>query len=264
MPLATYASVVLIAILYTVTSWAVVGGVSVGKIVPVAGKQLGNLFFALSGQYLDSFATTVMQILLCTSLFGAVLALHNASNRYIYVLGREGVMPSWLGARCTGGTARRTARASPRRCSPSSSWPASPPLALIPTSTWPPSMLGIGTLGIVILQAAAAASVLGFFRRRQDRHWWRTGLAPLLGLAGLVTTGILLVKNFALVTGTASAVVNMLPWLMVVATVGGIGYALWMRARRPERYEGVAAESPRPVAEPTVAGPVPSAELDVA
>jgi amino acid transporter len=260
-PLATYASVVLIAVLYTFTSWAVVGGVGVRQIVPVAGQQLGNLFFVLSGQYLDGFATTVMQVLLCTSLFGAVLALHNASNRYIYVLGREGVLPSWLG-----GVHRR--HGAPHRASVVQAVltvvvvAAFAAAGLDPYVNLATSMLGIGTLGIVILQAGAAASVLGFFWRRSDRHWWRTGLAPLLGLAGLVTTAVLLVKNFPLVTGTTSTAVNLLPWLMVVATVGGVGYALWMRARRPRQYQGLAAEPPRIVPDAAVIGAAASAELD--
>ncbi len=261
-PLATYASVVLIAIIYTFTSWAVVGGVGVSKIVPTAGKELGDLFFGLSGEYLNGFATTVMQILLCTSLFGAVLALHNASNRYMYVLGRERVLPSWLG-----GVHRR--HGAPHRASVVQTVITVAVVVgfaaagLDPYVNLATSMLGIGTLGIVILQAAAAASVLGFFRSRQDRHWWRTGLAPLLGLAGLVTAGVLLVTNFSLVTGTTSAVVNLLPWLMVAATVGGVGYALWMRAARPSRYEGLAAE-PAAEAAATAVEPAQSAQLDVA
>lgn len=259
-PLATYASVVLIAILYTFTSWAVVGGVGAGRIGPVAGRQLGNLFFALSGQYLNGFATTVMQVLLCTSMFGAVLALHNASNRYIYVLGREGVLPPWLGG--VHGRHGAPHRASVAQIVLTVAVVAAFAAAgLDPYVNLATSMLGIGTLGIVILQAAAAASVLGFFRRRPERHWWRTLLAPLLGFAGLVATAILLVQNFSLVTGTTSTAVNLLPWLMVAATVAGVGYALWMRARRPQQYAGLAAEPSGRVPEVAVSRSV-SAELD--
>ena len=116
---------------------------------------------------------------------------------------------------------------------------------LDPYTSLATSMLALGTLGIVLLQASAAASVLAFFRNRPDRHWWRTVLGPLLGLAGLVTATVLLVQNFSLVTGTDSAVVNALPWLIVVAAIGGVGYGLWIRSARPERYAGLAAEPAR-------------------
>jgi amino acid transporter len=238
-PLATYGAVVLITVFYTFTSWAVVGGVGVSKIVPTANKELGNLFFSLSGQYLNGVATTAMQVLLCTSMFGAVLALHNASNRYMHVLGREHVLPSWLGA--VHGRHGAPHRASLVQTAITIVVVAGFAIAgLNPYLNLATTMLGLGALGIVILQAAAALSVLGFFRGHQHRHWWRTGLAPLLGLAGLVAATALLLLKFSLVTGSTSTLVNLLPWLMVVATVGGVGYALWMKAARPERYAGLA------------------------
>ncbi|MDT7663594.1 MAG: hypothetical protein QOD04_3150, partial [Pseudonocardiales bacterium] len=64
-------------------------------------------------------------------------------------------------------------------------------------------MAGLGTLGILVLQAAAAASVIGFFARRPDRHWWRTRLAPAIGLAGLVAATILVIRKFSVLTRTS-------------------------------------------------------------
>ncbi len=63
----------------------------------MAGAQLGDLFFSLSDDYLTEAFTTAMQVLLCLSLFAGWLALHNAANRYMFVLGREGVLPRVLG-----------------------------------------------------------------------------------------------------------------------------------------------------------------------
>lgn len=238
-PLATYISVIVIAVFYAFSSWTAVGAVGPAHVQSVATKQLGNLFFQLSDTYLDSAATTVMQVLLCTSLFAGMLALHNAANRYLFVLGRERVLPGWL----DGVHPRHT---SPHRASLVQTGFTVAVVAVFAIAGLDPyvnlatTMLGIGTLGIVALQAAAALSVLGFFRRRPDRHWWRTGLAPLLGLAGLVTATVLLVRNFAVLTGTTNVVVTSLPWAIVVAAVGGAGYAWWLRAARPERYADLA------------------------
>jgi predicted membrane protein len=113
------------------------------------------------------------------------------------------------------------------------------------------TMLGLGTLAIVLLQAAAAASVIAFFRTRSDRHWWRTVLAPLLGLAGLLATVVLLLVNFSVVTGTTAIVVNLLPLLLLLATVGGVAYGLWLRSARRQRYALLATaparEEPAPM-----------------
>ncbi|MFL6139514.1 MAG: APC family permease [Frankiaceae bacterium] len=238
-PIATYLSVALIAVFYTVMSWTAVGALGADKLRAVANKELGDLFFGLSDNYLNGTATTIMQVLMCTSLFGATLGLHNAANRYMYALGRESVLPGWVG----GVHSRHGAphAAALLQTGITAVVVAAFALAgLHPYVNLATSMLGIGTLGIVILQASAVLSALGYFRNDPERHWWRTMLAPLLGLAGLVAAVVLIVTNFPLVTGSKSVVVNSLPWLYVVAAVGGLAYAWWMRSARPERYAGLA------------------------
>ncbi|MEW1638815.1 APC family permease [Streptomyces sp. NPDC093801] len=238
-PVATYASVVLITVFFALISWAAVGAVGADRVAGTAQRELGDLFFRLSDDYLGGFATGVMQVLLCTSLFGALLGLHTAANRYLFVLGRERVLPGSL------------ARVHPRHASPHrASVVLSVATALVcgvfalagahPYTTLATTMLALGTVGIVALQAAVAVAVLVFFRRHPDAHWWRTRLAPALALAGLAGALWLLLDNFALVTGTDSAWVNRIPWLMVAAALGGLGYAGWLRARAPERYRAVA------------------------
>ncbi|MDT0262152.1 APC family permease [Jatrophihabitans lederbergiae] len=238
-PLATYASVIVIAAFYALTSWVAVGGVGKDQLQEVAGQQLGDLFFQLSTTYVSSDLTTVMQILLCTSLLAASLALHNATNRYTFVLGRERVLPGWLG------------QPHPRFHSPHRAGLVQVVVSAIvvaafavagldPYTSLCTSLLGLGTLGIVVIQAAAAFSVIGFFRNRADRHWWRTLLAPLLGAAGLTTASLLLIEKFSLLTGTTNPVINALPWVLLIAAGGGVGYARWLKAGRPERYAAIA------------------------
>lgn len=248
-PIATYVSVVLISVFYALTSWIAVGAVGPDKVVGVAGKQLGNLFFTISDQYAANLLTVVMQVLLCTSLFAAVLALHNATNRYTYVLGRERVLPNWLGQ-------AHAKHGSPHRASLVQTAlnvvviTAFAAAGLDPYLNLATAMLGLGTLGIVVLQFGAAVSVLGFFRKRSDRHWWKTVLAPLFGALGLATAAVLLVANFGVLTGTNNPVVTELPWLLLVAVLGGIGYGLWLKSARPQRYAELAGvqvrEEPQP------------------
>ncbi|HEX9334906.1 MAG TPA: APC family permease [Pseudonocardiaceae bacterium] len=245
-PLATYFSVLIIAVFYALTSWVAVGAVGPSKLRAVADAQLGNLFLNLSGSYLGSAATTVMQILVCTSLFAGMLALHSAANRYMFVLGRERVLPGWLDR-------VHTRHGSPHRASLVQTVftivvvVAFAIAGLDPYVNLAASMLGVGTLGIVVLQASAALSVIGFFRNRPDRHWWRTLIAPLFGFAGLTTATVLLVQNFDLMTGTSNIVVNSLPWLIVAAAAGGVGYALWMRSAHQRRYAELATVRTRDV-----------------
>jgi amino acid transporter len=250
-PLATYLSVVVITVFYALTSWIAVGAVGSDSVAQVAGEQLGNLFFGLAEEHVGSTANTVMQIMLCTSLFAATLALHNAANRYLFALGRERVLPRWLG----GVHARH---GSPHRASLAQTAVTVVVVAAFAVAGLDPylnlatTMLGLGTLGIIVLQAAAGLATIVFFRNRPERHWWRTVVAPGLGVVGLIAAIVLVVRNFDVLTGTTAGAVAALPWLFAAVAVAGSGYALWIRSARPDRYAGLAAVSVReqPVTEP--------------
>lgn len=243
-PMATYISVIVIALFYGFTSWIAVGAVGPARLFQVANAQLGDMFFNLSNNYLDPAITTIMQILLCGSLFAGWLALHNAANRYMFVLGRERVLPRWLDA--VHGKHQAPHRASLVQTTFSLVVTAGFAIAgLDPYVSLATSMLGVGTLGIVVLQALACVSVIGFYRNKPERHWWRTMLAPFLGFAGLTTATVLVVTNFVIMTGTTNPAITSLPWLILAAGVGGIGYALWMRKAKPQRYAVLATVQTR-------------------
>jgi amino acid transporter len=190
-----------------------------------------------------------------------VLALHNAGNRYLFALGRERVLPGWLG-----GVHPR--HASPHRASLVQAAVtvlfvgAFAVAGLNPYTNLATTMLGLGTLGIIVLQAGAAASVLPFFWRRADRHWWRTVVAPAVSLVGLVTAVVLLVRNFSVLTGTANPVVTALPWLLPAAAAAGLCYAWWMRSARPQRYAALADVQLRDVPQPDPRAHIRSAVND--
>jgi hypothetical protein len=120
------------------------------------------------------------------------------------------------------------------------------------------SMLGLGTLGIVALQALAALSVLGLrVRGEGPGHWWRTTLAPLLGFAGLAASVWLVVGNFDMLTGSPSRVIAALPWLLPLVALGGLAYAARLRAAHPLRYRRLGTrhlDSPAPAPSPALTG----------
>ncbi|MGW3263137.1 APC family permease [Streptomyces sp. NPDC001056] len=234
-PRATYAAAALIAGFYALTSWLAVGAIGPDHVREVAGKQMGDLFFGLGDDFLGTAGSTMLQVLLCTSLFAATLALHSAANRYAQVLAQDGLLPRALGA-------EHARHRSPHRASVAQSVVTALVLAgfavagLDPYADLTTSMLGLGTLGIVTLQALAALSVLGLRLRAGRGHWWKETLAPLLGFAGLATSVWLVVGNFDMLTGSPSKVIAALPWLLPLVAVGGLLYAVRLRAAHPLRY----------------------------
>lgn len=248
-PRATYGAVLLISGFYALTSWLAVGAVGTGQLRQVAASQMGNLFFNLGTSYLGTAGSTCLQVLLCTSLFAATLALHSAANRYAQVLAADGLLPAGLG--------RLHPRfGSPHRASVAQTVLTSVVVAgfafagLNPYTSLTTSMLGLGTLGIVVLQAVAALSVVvpRLRGRGHGEGLLREVVIPLLGFAGLVASVWLVVGNFSMLTGSSSWEVADLPWLAVAVAVFGLGYSAWLRTAHPDRYHalGVAHLVPDP------------------
>ncbi|WP_079923650.1 APC family permease [Mycobacterium sp. AT1] len=185
-PRATYIAVVCIAVFAAITSLALVSAIGVDGAQEAGVEHLakGDLLIATSQGVLGTFLTDVMQVLLVVSLFAALLALHNAASRYIFALSRAQVLPTVL-AKTTAGVPRNASTAQVVFASAVAGVFAA--LGLDPIAALTASMTGFGTLAIICLQALAAVSVVVFFRRRGDRAWWSTFVAPGLGALGLAT-----------------------------------------------------------------------------
>jgi amino acid transporter len=92
-------------------------------------------------------------------------------------------------------------------------------------------LVGLGTLGVLVLQAATSVAVIVYFRRtRGDARPWHTLVAPALALIGLIGAVYLVTRNFEVLTGVTSGPVLLLPWLIPVAAL--VGLAAWSRTRQ--------------------------------
>src|SRR5689334_21308870 len=99
-PRATYLAVLTIGVFYTVTTWLMVNAQGPDSLVSFLGGLKPDptaFLFVLSDSYAGNTLTTVMSLLFVTSVFAALLAFHNAVARYLFALGREGLVPETLG-----------------------------------------------------------------------------------------------------------------------------------------------------------------------
>ena len=98
----------------------------------------------------------------------------------------------------------------------------------------------LGTFAILVVQTLCSFAVIGYFRNNhpEARHWFRTLLAPLLGGIGMATVVVLLLLNSATAAGDASETLlsKLTPWIIIGVFVAGVGLALYLRAKNPERY----------------------------
>jgi amino acid transporter len=244
-PRAIYAALLIMGAFYIVTSLSAVSAFGADEVQAAvtdpAGGGPGAMIFIVAEEYLGSFLTDVLQVLLLVSLFAAYLALHNMATRYLFALGRVRLLPQALG--------RTSANGAPVVASAAQvvfntifvgifALAGADPLLDIVAS-----MTGFGTLAIVGLQLAAAVSIVVFFRRRKDARLWSTAIAPALAAAGLAAVFVLAIANFGTLAGSESDVIALLPWLIPIVLAIGLGVAHWLSINRPERYAALGAET---------------------
>jgi amino acid transporter len=246
-PRATYIAIGSVGVFYFLTTWFTVGAIGVGQTHAVAaglGDDLGNLLFDQAEKYAGGLVMDVMGVLLCTSVLASMLAVHNAASRYLFALGREHVLPPGLGA-------HHGRHLSPHVGSLTVTGVTTIVAGLFaiagldPYLTLATSMVGLSTLGVVLLQVLAAASVVAFFRRRGERDYWRTLILPAVGAVSLATAFVLAVVYFPTLVGTHNPVIDNLPWLLGAAVVAGVAAGAWLRRRRPAVYGQLAQSTLR-------------------
>ncbi|WP_380281483.1 APC family permease [Kitasatospora purpeofusca] len=245
-PRATLISVVGVGVFYVLVSWMIVSGNGVRRAVDVAnglvpGKGGNSLFFDPLGAHLGGWAVTVFQWLVVSGSFACAMAFHQCAARYLYAIGREGFIHPALG------------RTHPRHGSPHVASLVQSVIAaalvagflaagMDPYAHLYTLLALLGTMAILIVQTLCSFAVVGWFhvqgRHPGTRHWFRTLVAPLAGGVAMAGVVALLVVNKDAAAGAAAGTLlfRLIPYLVIGTFLGGIGLALWMRARRPDRY----------------------------
>jgi amino acid transporter len=235
-PVATYVALGAIAVVYAAASWAMAVHVGQARVVADATAQGPGLLFGLGSSGLSQAA----QLLFLTSLFAAALAFHNCVWRYIFALGREGVLPSALG--------RTGANSIPKAASLTQSLTGLAAIVLYAAGGWPPMAdlffwLGSsGGFGILVLLTMTAVAIIVFFGRdARGENVWRRLIAPALAavlLGGLVVLAVLH-YNTLLGVPPGSRAAWLLPASYAAVAVIGLGWGLVLRRRRPEVYAAI-------------------------
>jgi len=237
-PLATYTSIALVGLVYAFASWAMTIAAGPGHIVASAQENGPETLFVLAGAHLDTVFVDVGHALFVTSLFAAMVSFHNTVARYAFALGRENVLPTWLGR-----THVRTG--APRGASLAQSTVGLAVIALFAAMGWDPlvrlffwSGTG-GALGVITLLTATSAAVVVFFARRPVAEaLWRRRLTPVVATALLGTVLVLTLANFDTLLGVdpGAPVRWAIPGAYLGLAVLGAAWALVLRARRPRVY----------------------------
>jgi amino acid transporter len=260
-PVATYLAVVVIAVLYGVSAWAMTVAAGPDRIVQAAHDQGPDVVFTMAAAHLGHTAGVLGHVLFSTSILAAAISFHNTIARYVYALGREHALPEVFGRTSTSGAPRAGSLAQTAvgllvigGFAVAGADPVVDLFYVASTS---------GALGILLLLFLSGVSVLGFFGAdRRGEPMWRTRIAPALSLAGLAVMVALVLANFATLLGVdeSSPLRWGIPAAFALTGLAGSAYGLALKARRHDTYAAIGhgARAVLPQA-PTVLPPTPYA-----
>jgi amino acid transporter len=260
-PHATYLALLVSTVLYAGCSWAMSVATGPDRIVSAAQAEGSNLIFALVEPHVVGPLVLLGRLLFVTSLFAAMLSFHNTNARYLYALGREGVL------------SRRLARTSskslaPRTASFTQSGITLTVIGLYAVAGWDPMvnlffwLTVAGGLGILALLTVTSIAILFHFavpehrhrrpaagefpigevpRPRRDVSLWSWPIAPLIATTLLTVTLVLTLRQFHLLLGVepTSSWRWAFPIAFAVAALGGASWAALLRRTDPAVYRGI-------------------------
>ncbi|MFK0270443.1 APC family permease [Pseudomonas asiatica] len=219
-PRATYVAVILLAALYTVLSWVLlmaIGPSSLSSFLTTGDPSM--MVINLNEKYLGSFMSNVMQVLIVTSFIAGVLALQNAGARYLFNMGRDGIVSNVF-ARTSQGNGTPKVAVFTQGTLVFLATVAFGMSSLDPYSqlvVWMNTPTLVGVLGLQVLTSIA---VIRFFAKCPGEvSRWHSVIAPGLAVLSLGAVLILICCKMDLLTGldtTGNLLVN-IPLLLAFA-----------------------------------------------
>jgi amino acid transporter len=239
--IASYVSVGVIAGLYTLGSWAMSVATGPDQIVAQSQTASTELIFQLAGSHLGVLIVDIGRVLFVTSVLAAMISFHNTTARYVFALGREGVLPVVLGR-----TSPRTG--SPKLGSVIQSVVGLVVIVLYAVAGWDPVVQlffwggtagGLGVLFLIV--TTSVAIVVYFLRQPAGETVWRRLVAPVFAAVLLLIVVVLALVNFATLLGVepTSPLRWGIPIAYLVIAILGVVWALALRHRRHAVYAAI-------------------------
>jgi amino acid transporter len=99
-------------------------------------------------------------------------------------------------------------------------------------------MAVMGVIIILSVQALVSLAILVYYERyhRDEVHWWKTRLAPVLALISQAFVVYLLFDNISFL-GSGYGYAKWLGPIDLVIVVAGVAAAFYFKRRRPDKYE---------------------------
>ncbi len=244
-PRATYIAVIFVGVLYTLSCYSLTTAYG-SKAVEVATNSPESMFADSIGHYVAPAFTQIAFVFVSTSIFAALLSIHNVLARYIHNLGHDQALPSYLG------------KVHPRHQSPHrASLVAAALVALmlapfvlagLDGTTLYAELTGLSSVGVLTLMAMVSLAVIIWFARTgipQGANRFKVFIAPGIACVSLTATVVMALTKFNLVVGGDTPTQNL--WLISIPLAGlaiGVMLALFFKhGRRNHIYHRLGRET---------------------
>jgi len=206
-PRATYWAIGLITVLFTIVSFAMVSGLGAGDVVnqvatlSQGGANPAAVLFALVDQNVGHWLTSIMEWLVVSSLFAGLLAFQNANARYIFALGRSGVLPASLGKTNKSGAPQGGVLVTSVLAGLVIIYFAVANLdPILNLFFW---MSAVTSIAIMLVEILVSIAVIRYFMNNPGTHIFKALIAPLISAIALAIGEYLLMSRFNLLSGLA-------------------------------------------------------------
>jgi amino acid transporter len=270
MAYATYISCIGLAVVFTFWAWMLVSSYGSSKnqwvwavalnegrktVAPASvGLPAGDyasVYYPVAQHFVGTWLADMFKILIITGSFACSLAFWNTSNRYLFSMGRESILPRVFGRThskhkspfvatlfvaifcivftlffatgLVGGGQRAALKIGV----------SNPLVALLQIGTWIPFQGNL--LLFPIMAICSIAIVVYFLRNREGFHPFKTLIAPILAAGTIIFAVYLMISNRATLLGTTTGVEKLTPFIalgvfLAGCVLGGIYYR-WSRRR---------------------------------
>ncbi len=243
-PRSLYFSVIGLGLFYIIVSWCAVSAYPTeGDMLAKAFSDSSNFYMTPIEQFVGPWAKELLAVLILTSSFACGMAFHNTAARYMYSLGREGVLPRALGG--THDTFRSPHVASLVQTVLAAVWVIAYAVMNGMDDPNAQAYLGVYTLFAVlgtglllVLQAIVSLAVIAYFRANGGGNAFTTFIAPAISFVAQIWLVYLLVANLGTFAGT-SAFANAIPAIAAAILIAGLIWGFMLRATNAEAYRNI-------------------------
>ncbi len=239
-PRSLYYSVIGLGIFYTIVSWCAVSAFPTeADMLAKAFGDSGNFFLSPLQQFVGNWAYELMSLLILTSSFACGMAFHNTASRYMYSLGREGILPGVLGD--THDTYKSPHKASLVQSVLAAVWILLFGLFNGFNDPNAQAYLGIYTLFAVlgtglllVLQAVVSLAIIRYFQKNGGGNMFTTMIAPAISFVVQLILVWMLISNLATLGGQVWLI-----WVGAAVIIGGLIWGFALKSMNPAGYKNI-------------------------